>query len=457
MARTRTAGGGGASAWALVIFGVGFGICLVLSILFYVQLQGAHQLADEAEQELRQFVTGPQASSPEVVRRLNNPQDGTVVQQLLDNHSVLRSLLTTDVDMDLEAIEARFVEGGFERPLLRGMENMQAELRDRSERIDQLEANLAEARELARSLDRRLTQATSSYDQSVQQLDGRLDGVSAEFTSYRGQVEQLERDLTQRVQQVHREREDRIIQLERERDEVRRETDQLQRALAEARQRDRAIAAPEFIRPDGRIASIGENEEVIHINLGRRDRIVAGMTFEVFSPNRPIEPSEQNQVRGKATLQVFEVGESASQSRVVRRQQVGREADRSISEGDHIVNIAYSPDTLYTFYVHGRFDIDATGEPTAVDRERIKSNIQRWGGRVVEELTYEVDFVVLGMEPELPEALPDGTIDPAAIRAHAEAERRYERHHEVIAAAEAHNIPVLNQNRFLALIGYFRR
>lgn len=455
MARTRMAGGGGASAWALVIFGIGFGICLVLSIVFYVQLQGAHQAADDAHDELRQFVSRAQESSPAIVSRLDQvAQEGTVVQQLLDSEAALRDLLTTDAEADAETLRERIEAADIGTPLIAAMQDMQGELEDRSQRIAQLEENLQQARDRAAALDQELADVRSTYNASVTELEQRLDQTRSDFASYRQSVEQMEQDLTSNVQQVRQEREQRIAELERERTEWQREADRLRQSLADARRRDAGIAAPDLLQPDGQIAALVEDQNNVYINLGRNERIVPGMTFEVFSPNQPIAPDQYDEVRGKATIMVFDVGESSAQARIVRQQTGGR--NQGVSEGDRIINLAYSPDTIYTFFVHGRFDMEGTGEPTAADRERIASIIRQWGGRVVDNLTYEVDFVVLGTEPPLPGEEPD-SLDVAEVRAHAEAQRRYERHQEVVGEARSLNIPLLNQNRFLSLVGYFER
>lgn len=455
MARTRLAGGGGASAWALVVLGLGFGICLVLTLLFYVQLQGAHQAAEEAEDQLRAFVSSAQESSPEIVSRLDRvAEDGTVVQQLLDTTSGFRSLLTTDAEADLESIRARIDEADLATPLISEMQDLHAEVAHGSERINQLESTLEEARERAEALDEELALVRQRYDESVEELEGELERVRSEFTDYRERVEQMEQELTERVRQVRGEREEEISDLEQQREELRRQADQLRQSLADARRREAAISPPELLRPDGRIASVVEEQNNVYIDLGRQDRIVAGMTFEVFGPNEPIEPDQYDDVRGKATIMVFDVRDDASVARVVRRASPGR---NTIEEGDVLINLAYSPDTVYTFYVHGRFNLDGLDDPTAADRERIASIIRQWGGRIADELNYEVDFVVVGAEPPLPEQPPEGTVDTARIRAHQEAQRRYERHHEIVGEARSLDLPVLNQNRLLALVGYYQR
>jgi hypothetical protein len=118
--------------------------------------------------------------------------------------------------------------------------------------------------------------------------------------------------------------------------------------------------------------------------------------------------------------------------------------------------VVYSPYSTFNFHVHGRFDVDKTGQATEDDRQRIERMITRWGGRLMEELTYEVDFLVLGQSPPPPMVLPD-TIDPVEITRQIRLRAEYERHEQLLERAREMSIPVLNQNRFLTLVGFFER
>ena len=77
--------------------------------------------------------------------------------------------------------------------------------------------------------------------------------------------------------------------------------------------------------------------------------------------------------------------------------------------------------------------------------------------RVGTKLSYDVDYLVLGQEPPLPQAPPPNVVDPTAIAAYVEAQRNYETYQQLIGEARNLNIPILNQNRFLNLIGYYQR
>jgi hypothetical protein len=82
--------------------------------------------------------------------------------------------------------------------------------------------------------------------------------------------------------------------------------------------------------------------------------------------------------------------------------------------------------------------------------------IEEWGGKLTRQLTYDVDFLVLGRDPALPER-PEDQLDPVAMQRYAADQKRFETYQELIGEAKALKIPVLNQNRFLVLIGYYQR
>jgi hypothetical protein len=83
--------------------------------------------------------------------------------------------------------------------------------------------------------------------------------------------------------------------------------------------------------------------------------------------------------------------------------------------------------------------------------------ISRWGGELLEDLSYDTDFLVLGVEPVLPDPLPADVIDPVRIAQDAALRRQFSRYQELRARAAEMKVPILNQNRFLHLVGYYTR
>lgn len=198
-------------------------------------------------------------------------------------------------------------------------------------------------------------------------------------------------------------------------------------------------------KPDAKIVRAIPGSDIVYINLGRRDAIKPGFSFEVFSP----EGERGDDFRGKASIEVTFVDERTSECRVLRSNY-----GRPIVEGDSVVNIAYEPNRKPKFVLRGEFDLDYDGSADAEGIENITAIVRAWGGQVVPELDETVDFVVVGRGPSVPSL--SGDVPPSAVvRDQADTKsQEWESFREVIERARTLYIPVINQSQFLYLTGY---
>jgi hypothetical protein len=207
-------------------------------------------------------------------------------------------------------------------------------------------------------------------------------------------------------------------------------------------------------RADGHIVRVPGNNQCF-IDIGRGDQVVAGMTFEVYDKVKGIPPAgdpstDTNLPIGKASIEVIEPGPSSSLCRVIRLNY-----GEALAEGDLIVNLVYDRNTKYNFVVYGNFDLDQNGVATPQDSEVIKRLITQWGGNVVSDINVDTDFVVLGKEPVIPDR-PDET-DPIAMARYVQAVSEADQYAEIAQRARSYRLPILNQNRFLYMVGYFEQ
>ncbi len=220
--------------------------------------------------------------------------------------------------------------------------------------------------------------------------------------------------------------------------------------------------ASDVATPVGKIVNFMSNEEII-LNLGSAERVRPGLTFEVFPNNQVIHMQAGNIVSGKATLEVYSVQEHECVARKVRGA-----PSVHIAKGDVLVNLAYHPTGQVNYVVYGAFDLNQTGNPNGAieDENRVKALIASAGGKVIEfdtnnaqvNLSPDVDYLVLGKEPEQPTApTDDEATDVAKMDAYKKATRTYELYISLANQAKQMQIPVLNQNRFLELIGFYHR
>ena len=135
-----------------------------------------------------------------------------------------------------------------------------------------------------------------------------------------------------------------------------------------------------------------------------------------------------------------------------------RTAGTTLSEGDLLVNLVYDKNTKYNFVVYGNFDLDRNGVATPQDAEVIRRLVTQWGGNIVADINVDTDFVVLGREPEIPTASRAELEEDAILKARYDAAvAESEAYAEISAKAREYRIPILNQNRFLYLIGYYNQ
>jgi len=235
--------------------------------------------------------------------------------------------------------------------------------------------------------------------------------------------------------------------------DLRRRIQQLMQILQPGGSKDTTVDPSRQV--DGSIMSTIPQDNLVTIDLGEKDHVLLGLTFEVFDKKTGVVRDEFNDVRGKATIEVVRVKGSTSECRVVRT-----ERGKTIMEGDVIANAVYDRNRTFKFYVYGNFDIDNDGRESPTDTRRIKSMIEQWGGVVATEFGYDVDFLVLGVKPQVTtRPAADGTDirTPVEIEADAAREREALKFTQLIGDAGLLRIPVLNQNRFLWLIGYYER
>jgi hypothetical protein len=216
---------------------------------------------------------------------------------------------------------------------------------------------------------------------------------------------------------------------------------------------------PVIRQPDGRIVRVPGNDNVF-INLGEGDAIAPGLTFEVYDRFSGVPPltAEQeanpadmdNLPKGKASIEVVRIGQRQSECRIVRSSTTS-----PVVEGDIIANLVYDKNTKYNFVVFGNFDLDQDKTATPGDAEVVKERVQKWGGRLQDQVNVNCDFVVLGVEPEVPPAVQDESATD--IERRRQAEEQLNAYNDVVSKAKGLNIPILNQNRFLYYTGYFEQ
>jgi len=190
---------------------------------------------------------------------------------------------------------------------------------------------------------------------------------------------------------------------------------------------------------DGHIVSVGEGV-VAYGDLGKKDGVLLGMPFSIFSPSEVGKTNPQP----KAECRIVKIMDKACEMRLYNVK-----SDNPVIPGDLLVNPVYDRERRLRFVLIGKIDVEGAGGDQS---EQLKGLIQQFGGRVEGAVTPQIDYLIVGDEPQVPPA-PAAGASPLEQSQYKEARERYIAYHEAIAKAEQFGIPMLSLNRFLGLMG----
>jgi hypothetical protein len=450
--RTGTSVGVGVAVAILSVLALGF---FVTSIVFYGQFQGARRDLLNQQSQQAEIIKTDERQRDDVVALLDEAKRGrmSLVGYLADTTQKGMTMVTGDRRTTLARLQEQVqqIEGAANTPLLQV-------LRERDSRLGSLQSQYTKA-----NADLQAALADLQNEQArVQSIEARyqdlLNGLNSDVARNTEMVTQF-RDGSERLRSTMDERIAEVEQQAREREErLSGEVTRLQEELAVSRGMIASLRGErsgQMLRPDdeaslvdGRVVSINPGDRQVIVGIGRRDNAVLGMTFSVYPSGAQITPDEEGEYPpGKAALEIISVDESTSVARVLTEAR-----GNPIVPGDVIANPIYDPNKVYTFVVFGAFDTDRDGVTTPRERTDLVALIESWGGRVVDDLTGDVDFLVLGGRPELPPR-PSTTAPVEVMLRWIEQDRGVRRYDELFQRAGSTGIPVLNENRLYTLLG----
>jgi hypothetical protein len=207
---------------------------------------------------------------------------------------------------------------------------------------------------------------------------------------------------------------------------------------------DREVLAHQ---PDGKIILIDDQAEVVHLNIGIDDHVYQGLTLTVYDRGTSI-PEDG---KGKAEIEVFDVAKTYSAARIIKSELI-----KPILQGDLVANLIWDADRTNVFVIAGDFDLDNDGMLDYNGAGKIKTLIEKWGGRVDDAISIDTDFVVLGKQPQVLQrpTQDEIDIDPRALDVYNESLQRLERYNGLRDQAQSLWIPIFTYDRFLYFIGY---
>jgi hypothetical protein len=186
---------------------------------------------------------------------------------------------------------------------------------------------------------------------------------------------------------------------------------------------DTVAAAPPFA-PDGAVSALAADGS-IDVNVGAPEKVVAGMTFEVYADRATLPTlatyASQNP-SSKGWIEVVSVATIGSKCRVIKSN-----PNDPIKSGDQLFNFVFERGRVNHFAVAGDF--------ASIDRDTLTGLIWRWNGAVDPKVVPETHYLLLGMPPK--DAAGQAAYDAAK------------------STAEQLKTPTVTEDRFNLLIRYY--
>ena len=446
---------------SLVVFVLTTVFLLVMTIVFYARQTDAIAAKAESEKKLEEYVTRAEQTS-DAVKRIQG--DATTSRQSVLGYNMgqyreLMSYAGGDPAMTLADLKASMGRYGVaeDAVVANYLAEMKRAVNDRTTEIEDLTARLEDARNQVAECNARLQQQETDHETELQQLTSQIATYRQSADDYKAEVDKLRDTMNEAIAKNRGDYEGQISDLQTEIDRLGQEAVVMRGRINEyetllSNQKLRASDPSSMI--DGRIIDVAGADQVF-IDLGKKQRVVLGMTFEVFDHTSSIQVDQRTGelVRGKSSIQVIKVGDTTSTGKVLRST-----PGRPIVRNDVIANAIYDKDYRFKFLVHGKFDIDGDGRATEEESNYLRSLVKEWGGVSVEgdELPGDLDFLILGVQPPLP-APPRPDAPQIEIEAWLAKRQAYEQYKNLQRQAMEAQIPVLNANRFLILIGFTQR
>ncbi|MGA1056324.1 MAG: hypothetical protein ACO3Y3_01360 [Phycisphaerales bacterium] len=449
------AGGGTGMLVSLVVFVVATVALLVVSIVLYAGQSKAREEAKDAQASLASVISNEERSRDATRAMLAEAASSrqSLFAELARRSSDIATFVSGDPNAGLDQMrrELGVPEGQTVRTAI---SNERGQVRKLTQDLDAMKTRLSSAEEENRRLQNAMAEAESRGQAALAAAQASIDEYARTVDSLRAETQSAVAEIGEARSRIEARFTQRVRDLERQIDELNRDNAVLRTRAAEL---DRKVneVRPKSQNPaelvDGRIIDVVGADRQVFIDLGRKDRLQPGITFEVYDDGSAIQidPATGEYARGKASIQIIKVGDISSTGRIVRESRA-----TPVVPGDVLANAVFDKNTRFKFLVYGKFDVDGDGRATAAEAEYLKQQVRDWGGVVAEgdELTGDLDFLVLGVQPTEPGPLPP-TASAPQIEARLEAQAEYDRYDRLFRRANEAQIPVLNANRFEILTG----
>lgn len=397
---------------------------------------------EKANGEIRAMVDEAKKSKQSLVGWLRT-RVGTVMKTTTGTEN------TTFDQFDERATAALGGEGG---AMLTALANRDAKIKGLEEQVK----NADDARQAAiKDLEQTRTQVEATQ-KALTDENGKLKTLIAsyetELKTWRGGLDEATKAMGDNIKSLEADAASRVRNLDAKISSLERENLVLVDQLAKLRgQQVGQIlkGQAEEALVDGQIIGVSPDGKKVEISVGSKQKVPLGITFSVYADAKQIavDPKTGEYRRGKATLEVISVGTDTATCRVNSETK-----GAPVIKGDVIANAVYDPAKTYKFVIFGNFDANGDGVATPLERADVIAMVESWGGVSAPELAGDVDFLVLGEKPILPPKPSDGS-PFEVLQQFVKLQTEVAKYDEFYKSAQSTSVPILNQNRFMTLIG----
>ncbi|HPD28907.1 MAG TPA: hypothetical protein PLL20_02850 [Phycisphaerae bacterium] len=446
MAVARPQGSVGSSG--LKAAAIGFAVAAVAAITFtiimFTQKSDLEATASEAQRQARDQQRAA-ADARQALSDVAQEVIGKPAESLAEIKSAIDEIRTT-VANDPQVKDAKITA---DQPVATMLNNLFSLYQKTAGRADELQAQ-------HKKLNNDLEQAVKTRDDAAKAFETRVAELDEKFKKLMQESEQSREECNRQLAELQAARTKERDQMAGELDAARKARDEAEKTLnAEKNRTEGLLAQLAQFKPsssgsalqvkDGVIVRTVPAGDIVYIDLGRSDGVRLGMTFSVYSPVRGI-PTDG---KGKATIEVVNVFETTAECRVT-----SRTPGEPILVNDIIANPVFDRSRQFTFAVIGDFDLNFDGRPEDIAGKEVSRLIDRLGGKVVNKVDTDTDFLVVGSPPTGPVPVIPGSEDEAAVTERNEqAAKRLSAFETMLKEARSLSIPILTRTQFLHFLG----
>ncbi|HOD79865.1 MAG: hypothetical protein BWX88_04735 [Planctomycetes bacterium ADurb.Bin126] len=440
--------------YLLIVFIFLFLIAATLMVLTFNQKQEVEKQLQEVRAVKDKLASARNLLESDIASWLKSPDQMTVVERLVEekkaliNH-IVGSAATTVEDVGERVKATRAQVGGTGQPLLEEMRNLKALHDTKEEQLqavtkerDEANQKFRDQEQVAINLAKKVEEMGAAFAKEKEQLSTQ---ISKYQTEHEAKVEDIKKSWDSARDELNKtiasltEKSTKMDSTNKQLNNKIRELEQEVKRLQPVTQKNIELMP----QADGKVVKVLEGQNLCYISLGSMDRVIPGLTFSVYSSSGIPETGE-----GKAKVTVTEVSETISLCRIDNQSPTN-----PVIATDIVANVVYDPNRTYAFVVEGQFDLFGTGQPSAAGADEIKALVRKYRGTIADAVTPQTDFVVMGEEPPRPPK-PTEAASEQAKKVYDDQLKEWKHYQDVREQAAKMQIPILNTNRFLALVGY---